>query len=71
MRGKIPQLEEAFVGRFNDHHAFLLAKMLARIDAIDADIADVETRIEAQIAPFAERWPASMRSPASASPRPR
>ena len=28
--------------------------MLARIDAIDADIADVEDRIEDQIAPFAD-----------------
>ena len=40
MRGKIPDLEEAFTGRFDDHHAFLLAGMLARIDAVDADIAD-------------------------------
>jgi len=54
MRTKIPQLEEAFVGYFTDHHRFLLAKMLARIDALDADIADVETQIEAQIAPFAD-----------------
>ena len=35
MRAKIPQLEEAFIGHFDDHHAFLLAPMLARIDAID------------------------------------
>src|SRR5450631_2827930 len=41
------------VGYFTDHHRFLLAKMLSRIDALDADIADVETQIEAQIAPFA------------------
>jgi transposase len=53
MRTKIPQLEEAFVGYFTEHHRFLLAKMLSRIDALDADIADVETQIEAQIAPFA------------------
>jgi transposase len=53
MHVKISQLEEAFVGRFSGHHAFLLTKMLARIDAIDADIAEVETRIEEQIAPFA------------------
>ena len=53
MRTKIPQLQEAFVGYFTEHHRFLLAKMLARIDALDADIADVETQIEAQIAPFA------------------
>jgi transposase len=53
MRTKIPQLEEAFVGYFTEHHRFLLAKMLARIDALDTDIADVETQIEAQITPFA------------------
>jgi transposase len=54
MRAKISDLQEAFYGRFGDHHAFLLATMLARIDAIEADIAEVETRIEEQVAPFAE-----------------
>ena len=32
MRAKIPLLEEAFVGHFTDHHAFLLGQMLARVD---------------------------------------
>src|SRR5664280_1669355 len=41
LRAKIGQLEEAFHGHFTDHHAFLLAKMLARVDAITADIADI------------------------------
>ena len=53
MRAKIRDLEEAFVGRFSEHHAFLLARMLAHIDALDADIAAVEDRIEELIAPFA------------------
>ena len=52
MRKKTTQLREAFIGRFNDHHAFLLTKMLARIDQLGADIADVEERTSAQIAPF-------------------
>jgi transposase len=52
MRGKITALEEAFTGHFTAHHAFLLAKMLARIDAIDADIAELDTKIEELIAPF-------------------
>ena len=39
MRVKIPQLEEAFDGYFSDHHAFLLASMLTRIDQINANIA--------------------------------
>ena len=54
MRVKIPQLEEAFVGRFGEHHRFLLAKMLQRVDAISADIAEVDARIDAEIAPFAD-----------------
>jgi transposase len=54
MRRKISMLEEAFTGHFTDHHAFLLAKMLARVDAISADIADLDRQIEAEIAPFAQ-----------------
>lgn len=54
MRAKIPALEEAFTGRFTGHHAFLLARMLARIDGIDADIAELDARIGAMIAPFAQ-----------------
>ena len=53
MRTKLSALEEAFTGHFTDHHAFLLGKMLARIDGIDADIAELDAKIEAMIAPFA------------------
>ncbi len=53
MRGKIATLEQAFVGSFTDHHAFLLRRMLGRIDAISADVAELDARIEEQIAPFA------------------
>ena len=52
MRTKITALQEAFTGRFTDHHAFLLARMLARVDATDADIAGLDARIEELIAPF-------------------
>ncbi len=65
MRPKAARLREAFVGRFNDHHAFLLAKMLSRIDQLTADIADVEVRTQEQVALSRPRWPASMRSPVS------
>jgi transposase len=54
MPAKLPELEEAFTGRFNDHHGFLLSKMLARIDQVDADLADLDVRIEAELGPFAE-----------------
>jgi transposase len=52
MRAKIRDLEEAFVGRFSEHHAFLLTRMLAHIDTLDADIAAVEGRIGELVAPF-------------------
>ena len=54
MRTKITRLEEAFNGHFDDHHRFLLARMLARVDGIDADIAAVDAQIEAHLAPFAD-----------------
>jgi transposase len=53
MRTKIGRLEEAFNGHFDDHHRFLLTRMLDRIDGIDADIAAVDEQIEAHLAPFA------------------
>lgn len=53
MRGKITTLQEAFTGRFDDHHGFLLATMLGRIDSISADIAAVEDQIDEHLAPFA------------------
>ena len=53
MRGKITALQEAFTGYFTGHHAFLLEKMLARVDALDADIAALDAKIEEMIAPFA------------------
>lgn len=53
LRRKIGPLEEAFTGRFTDHHAFLLDRMLRRIDTLSADIADLDIRIEGEVAPFA------------------
>ena len=54
MRPKIGLLEEAFaglrIGTFDDHHQFLLSRMLARVDAVEADIAALDTEIEAQLA---------------------
>ena len=54
MRAKITVLEEAFTGHFTDHHAFLLGAMLARVDAITADIATLDAAIAAQAAPLAD-----------------
>ena len=53
LRAKRSVLEEAFTGRFSDHHGFLLATMLSRIDASSADIAELDRKIDEAIAPFA------------------
>jgi transposase len=52
MRTKIPVLVEALTGRFDEHHAFLCATMLAHIDTLDATISTVTAHIEAQVQPF-------------------
>lgn len=54
MRGKISVLTEALIGQVSDHHVFLLQRMLRRVDTLSADIAGLEDRIEAEIAPFAD-----------------
>lgn len=53
MRVKIPALQEAFTGRFAGHHAFLLGRMLAHVDSLDAEIEALDARIEEIISPFA------------------
>jgi transposase len=54
LRAKLGQLQEAFTGQFSDHHAFLLARMLGRIDQASADIAELEAKIDQEVAPFAQ-----------------
>jgi transposase len=53
MRRKIALLEEALTGHFEDHHAYLCAAMLRRIDDLAADITALDARVEELIAPFA------------------
>jgi len=52
MRNKIPQLRQALLGRFTDHHAFVCRTMLERIDTAENTINKLTGRIEQEIAPF-------------------
>ena len=56
-RRKISQLEEAVEGAefFTAEHAALLAKVLARIDRLAADIDDLSQVIERLLAPYEEQ----------------
>jgi transposase len=53
LRSKTARLTEALTGRFTEHHAFLLTQMLRRVDAITADVATVQARIDAQLGELA------------------
>jgi len=53
MRTKLPQLRQALTGYFDEHHAFICAAMLRRIDTLTADITTLDARIDELIAPFA------------------
>lgn len=63
MRPKIPALIEALTGRFSEHHRFMTRLFLDRIDAHSADIARLDTRIEAAMEPFAAARELLMRVP--------
>jgi hypothetical protein len=66
--GKISQLREAFTGHFDDDHRFLVAKMLARVDGIDTDVAARDAQIGTHLARFA-RSRCGLRSQASGRSR--
>src|SRR3954467_1382601 len=53
LRSKTDRFTEGVTGRFTEHHAFLLEQMLHRIDALSADIAAVQARIESQLGELA------------------
>jgi transposase len=52
LRAKLPALRKALTGRFRDHHAFLLERMLSHVDDLEADIAALTERIGVATAPF-------------------
>jgi transposase len=51
LRAKISELRQALTARFRDHHAFLLARMLAHVEALEADIDAISARITELVEP--------------------
>lgn len=48
-----PGLRKALTGRFRKHHGFLLKRTLDHVEAQETEIAALDERIEATLAPFA------------------
>lgn len=53
MRARIPELRQALIGRFNDHHALMLRLHLDHIDHIEALLARVDVQVESAMVPYA------------------
>jgi transposase len=54
LRDKLPRLERALAGRFGAHHRYLVPRILAAIDFLETEIADLDARIAELERPFAE-----------------
>jgi transposase len=54
LRAKIPALKEALEGRFDRLHAVWIGAILAHLDFLDGQIADLNEAIAEQITPFAK-----------------
>jgi transposase len=54
LREKLPELERALTGRMGTHQRFLLARQLAHIDFLDAQIEQVSAEVAARMRPFEE-----------------
>jgi len=54
LREKLPQLEQALVGRVGPHQRFLVAQQLAHVDFLEASIAHVSAEIAARVRPDEE-----------------
>src|SRR3954453_12918658 len=52
LRRKRAELIEALTGGVEEHHRFLLAMQLGRIEAIEADIAALDARIAERLLPY-------------------
>jgi transposase len=54
LRRKLPELRAALQGRVSEHHRFLLRHLMSHLDALEGLITELNLRIAAAVAPFAE-----------------
>lgn len=54
LRAKLPELELSLEGAMTDHQRRLLSLQLRRLESLDADITELESHIDAELAKYAE-----------------
>jgi len=52
LRRKLPELQRALTGRLEEHHRFLLGVQMRRIEAMEADVAELDRRLREKLAPY-------------------
>lgn len=52
LRNKREELERALIGRFTDHHGFLIRQILSHVEELDRHIADCDAHVEECMRPF-------------------
>jgi len=55
MRRKLHELERALHGRLQEHHRFLLGVQMRRIEAMEADVAELDQRLREKLAPYSKQ----------------
>lgn len=56
LRKKTADLELALDGRIEEHHRFMLRMQLRRLDQLERDIVEMDTRIDAKLEPYREQF---------------
>jgi transposase len=55
MRTKIPELTEALIGHFDEHHARMARSILHRLEAVETDLAELDAVIAEACRPWAHQ----------------
>ena len=55
MRPRIPELRQALLGRFDEHHALMVSMHLAHIDHLSAGIDRLDAEVDRVVAPFSDQ----------------
>jgi len=63
LRNKLAALQAALDGRVEEHHRFMLAMQLDRIEQVEASIERLDQRIEEKLAPYREQHERLMQIP--------
>ena len=63
MRRKLTELERALHGRLEEHHRFLLGVQMCRIEATEADVAQLDKRLREKLVPYSRQMRRLMQIP--------